>query len=70
MVATMDKPVIRQREFLTPAEFAAIIGISERYAHKLAQTGQIAGVKVGTKTVRIPVTEVDRLLSEATRKGR
>lgn len=67
MVATIEKPPIRQREFLRAREFAAIFGISERYAHELAQSGQIASVRFGRKSIRILASEVDRLKEEATR---
>lgn len=69
MVATIEKPPIRQRAFLTPGEFAAIVGVSERHVYDLAKSGQIASVRLGTKPIRIPMSEIDRLLKEARRNS-
>jgi excisionase family DNA binding protein len=50
------------RRFLTPREFAKIVGASEHSAKRWCQTGKVRAVKVGS-TWRIPASAVEALLS-------
>ena len=56
------------REFLSKAEFGAIIGVSPRTMTQMLSDGRIACVKLGG-TVRIHVSELDRLRQEARRRA-
>jgi excisionase family DNA binding protein len=51
------------REFYTPEQLAEMLQVSKPAVYKWAQEGRIEVVRIG-RTVRIPVAEVDRLLSE------
>ncbi len=51
------------REFYTPVQLAELLQVSKPAIYKWAQEGRIEVVRIG-RTVRIPVAEVDRLLSE------
>jgi excisionase family DNA binding protein len=51
------------KEFYTPEQLAELLQVSKPAIYKWAQEGRIEVVRIG-RTVRIPVGEVDRLLSE------
>ena len=46
---------------LSPAEFAAAIGVSRMHVYNLMNVGQLASFKVGSAR-RIPTSELGRLL--------
>ena len=49
------------REFYTPEQLAELLQVSKPAIYKWAQEGRIKAVRIG-RTVRIPATEVERLL--------
>lgn len=52
------------RRFLTPREFAGIVGASEHSAKRWCQIGTVRAVKIGC-TWRIPASEVARFEQSA-----
>jgi excisionase family DNA binding protein len=51
------------KEFYTPEQLAELLQVSKPAVYKWAAEGRIEVVRIG-RTVRIPASEVDRLLSE------
>jgi hypothetical protein len=51
---------------LTREEFEALTSIGEHMQRTLARAGQLREVKLGYRTVRIPLSEVARLAQTAT----
>ena len=49
------------REFYTPEQLAELLQVSKPAIYKWAHEGRIKAVRIG-RTVRIPATEVERLL--------
>ena len=69
MVATMERPAATTepsapKTVYTCAEVADLLRISERYVRYLIERGQIGGMRLG-RVVRVPASEVQRLLEEA-----
>jgi len=60
-------PYARYRQatlMLSVGEAAELLAVSHMSIRRLAERGELASVKVGTRTL-IPRTEADRLVSEA-----
>ena len=53
-----------QRETLTVSEFSAIVRTHKRAVYRMLRRGEVHGFRVG-KLWRIPVSELDRLLTRA-----
>lgn len=51
-------------EFLSPTEFARTVGCSRQHVYRMADEGYLASARLGGRLL-IPVTELDRLRSEA-----
>lgn len=58
---------ISENRFLTPKEFAARLSISRWTVYAWLQEGRIRSTKIG-RLVRIPESEVDRLVQEGSRE--
>jgi excisionase family DNA binding protein len=58
-----------QRLAYSPAETAAVVGISRQHVHNLIARGAIRSVLIG-KSRRIPASEVERLLLEGTAQAK
>ena len=52
-----------EKQALSRREAAALLGISEGMMIKLVRLGQVAAIRIG-KCVRIPRTEINRILRE------
>lgn len=68
MVATVEQPTDPKR-LLSPKRFGDLADMPVRTVQDLAKKGELASVRVGRKLVRIPSSELDRLLGEARRNG-
>ena len=44
-------------------QMAAALGISKSLAYELVKSGQIRSIRLGTKRIVIPVSEIEKLLS-------
>ena len=55
----------KERPFLTVAEAADELAVTERFIRKLIADGQLRAVKVGTRVVRIRRTDLEDLLRPA-----
>jgi excisionase family DNA binding protein len=55
----------RERPFLTVAEAADELAVTERFIRKLIADGNLRAVKVGTRVVRIRRTDLEDLLRPA-----
>ena len=53
-----------EETLLTAAEFARRMNIKEATVRSWLLRGKLAKVKIGTRLVRIPSTEVDRVICE------
>ncbi len=51
-----------QSEFLTVAEAAEVLHVTERFIRKLIATGELRAVKVGSRLVRIRRSNLEDLL--------
>jgi excisionase family DNA binding protein len=49
--------------FLTLTEASELLKISDRSLRKLIALGEVRAVKLGRRIVRVPITEIDRLLA-------
>ncbi len=64
-------PVLHQssgvatRVAYSPAEFADALGVSRQHVHNMIARGELHSMKLG-KARRIPATEIERLLRDAT----
>ena len=54
------------REALSRREAAALLGVSEGMMIKLVRVGRVGAIRIG-KCVRIPRTEINRILREGVR---
>jgi excisionase family DNA binding protein len=57
-----------ERKAVSVKDFQRACGIGKNYAYELVNTGKIRTLKVGKKWV-IPITEIDRWLSQAGGQG-
>lgn len=48
--------------YLAPAQVAAILGVSRSTVLRVVRTGQLACVRVGPRTIRVSVDELERFL--------
>ena len=55
----------KERPFLTVAEAADELAVTERFIRKLIADGQLRAVKVGSRLVRIRRSDLDDLLRPA-----
>jgi excisionase family DNA binding protein len=55
----------RERPFLTVAEAADELAVTERFIRKLIADGDLRAVKVGARVVRIRRTDLEELLRPA-----
>ncbi len=53
----------------SPAEFAEALGVSRQHVHNMIGRGELQSMKLG-KARRIPATEIERLLDEASASTR
>jgi excisionase family DNA binding protein len=63
---TMKTSLPLERQVYSVAEFRAVMGIGRNTAYDAIATGQVGSVRIGKRIV-IPRTEVERILSAATR---
>lgn len=49
------------RKYASLSEFAEHFAISERTARRMIAEGQVRAVRVGRTTIRIPLTEIERV---------
>lgn len=59
--------VKRSAEFLTVAEVADRLRVTERFIRRLIASGELEAVRIGSRVVRIRSVEMDALLSPAYR---
>ena len=52
-----------QRRFYSLKEFAEIFGLDRVTVRRYIADGQVKAFRVGPETIRIPVTEIERLTS-------
>ena len=52
----MDVP--EEKAFYSIAEFAALLGISERTVRRLIKDGELQVVRLGSKVIRIPASAI------------
>lgn len=69
MGATAETHAADPKRLLSAKRFGDLADLSERTVQHLAKRGELASVRVGRKLVRIPSSELDRLLGEARRSG-
>jgi excisionase family DNA binding protein len=60
---------INQRDLMTVQEFADECGCSAACVRGWIKEGFISAVKVGKKFVRIPISELNRIIDEGYRGG-
>jgi len=49
--------------YLAPAHVAAILGVSRSTVLRLVRTGQLPCIRVGPRTIRVSVEELERFLA-------
>ena len=59
--------VKRSAEFLTVAEVAERLRVTERFIRRLIASGELEAVKIGSRVIRIRSADVDALLSPVRR---
>lgn len=65
MVSTYREVVLTP--YLSRAEAAAYLGVTDRTIDRYIAAGDIKAVRVGKRMIRIPLTSVESLLSEDAR---
>ena len=51
----------RDRDFLTPAEYAEIFSLSKNTVYARLRSGEIPSIKSGPRSIRIPSAHLKRL---------
>lgn len=51
----------RERDFLKPAEYAAITGLSRATVYAQLRSGEIPSIRSGPRSIRIPSAHLKRL---------
>lgn len=70
LVAPIRERLERPRGALRPDEAAEYLGCGETTVRELINAGELGAVRIGTRGLRIPVAELDRWLTENTKRGR
>lgn len=65
MTTTIDTSTQwRERAALKPREAAAVLDVSLTEIYRMASDGRLPIVRVGSRTIRVPVIELRRMLGE------
>lgn len=49
---------------ISPAEAAKILGIGKGRCYRMCRAGELPSIKLGSKSVRVPVAALDRWIEE------